>query len=57
MAGRGPENDILVFDAFTGQRLPPLEGHTQPISALVFSDDSKRLISLSQQELVADDPK
>jgi WD40 repeat protein/tetratricopeptide (TPR) repeat protein/tRNA A-37 threonylcarbamoyl transferase component Bud32 len=45
VAAVGPENDILLFDAFTGQRLRRLEGHTQVISSLAFSDDAKRLVS------------
>jgi WD40 repeat protein len=55
-ASRGPENDVLVFDARTGQRLRRLKGHSQPVAAVVFSGDGNRLLSLSQQELFADDP-
>jgi WD40 repeat protein/Flp pilus assembly protein TadD len=44
-AAAGPENDILLFDAFTGKRLRRLEGHKEQISYLVFSDDGKRLAS------------
>ncbi|HZY90735.1 MAG TPA: tetratricopeptide repeat protein, partial [Gemmataceae bacterium] len=48
VAARGPENDVLFFDAFTGKRLRPLKGHRYSISSLVFSDDGKRLVSLSR---------
>jgi eukaryotic-like serine/threonine-protein kinase len=44
-AARGHENDILLFDAFTGKRLRRLEGHTYSISSIVFSGDGKRLVS------------
>ncbi len=47
VAAAGEENDILLFDAFTGERLRAFEGHTQPIGSLAFSDDAKRLISTS----------
>ncbi len=53
VAAAGAENDILLFDAFTGQRVQRLEGHVQPIAALVFSE-AKRLLSASIRD---DDPQ
>jgi WD40 repeat protein len=47
VATAGTENDILLFDAFTGQRLSQLEGHAQSLDVLVFSDDGNRLLSAS----------
>ncbi|HZY89782.1 MAG TPA: WD40 repeat domain-containing protein, partial [Gemmataceae bacterium] len=48
VAARGPENDVLFFDAFTGKRLRPLKGHRYSLSSLGFSADGKRLVSLSR---------
>jgi WD40 repeat protein/tetratricopeptide (TPR) repeat protein len=50
VAATGPENDILLFDAFTGKSLRGLDGHAQPIAALQFSDDGKRLLSASYKD-------
>ncbi len=47
VAASGTENDILLFDAVTGKRLRALDGHTQPIASIGFSDDGKRLVSTS----------
>jgi WD40 repeat protein/tetratricopeptide (TPR) repeat protein len=41
----GAENNILLFNAVSGQRLRSLKGHAFPITGLQFSNDGKRLVS------------
>ena len=45
VAARGPDSDILLYDAFTGKTLKVLKGHLYSIGSLFFSDDGKRLVS------------
>jgi WD40 repeat protein/tetratricopeptide (TPR) repeat protein len=39
--------EVIVWDAHTGQELPPLKGHTRAIVDLAFSPDSRWLASAS----------
>jgi WD40 repeat protein len=56
VAAAGPDNDILIFSARSGRQLRHLEGHTRPIASLVFSDDSKRLVSASYWDPFGNNP-
>jgi WD40 repeat protein/tetratricopeptide (TPR) repeat protein len=51
IAAGGPDNSVLLFDPFTGNRLRRLQGCQQPIADLVFSDDSARLAGHNGREL------
>ncbi len=37
----------MIWDAETGERLHTLSEHRQPVSALAFSPDGRRLVSAS----------
>jgi WD40 repeat protein/tetratricopeptide (TPR) repeat protein len=47
-ATAGPENEILLFDGFTGQPLRMLKGHAYTSSPRVFSADGRWLASLGR---------
>jgi WD40 repeat protein/tetratricopeptide (TPR) repeat protein len=55
-ASRGPANDLLVYDAFTGKPFRRLKGHKYSSDVVAFSDDGRRLISNSRGG-VADDTR
>ncbi len=43
--GPGPGNDVLFWDAATGEPVRALKGHTDGVKALAFSPDGKLLVS------------
>jgi WD40 repeat protein len=43
---------IKIWDATSGKEVRTLRGHTQPVTALAFSEDGKRLASSSMDETV-----
>jgi hypothetical protein len=51
VAVAGTDNSIHLFDLRGGQELPPLVGHQQHVSSLVFTADGRRLLSLDGQGL------
>jgi WD40 repeat protein/serine/threonine protein kinase len=44
--------EVKVWDAQSGQELHSLKGHTGPVRSVVFSPDSKRLASASEDKTV-----
>lgn len=47
------EGAVIMYDLKTAIRLFVLEGHKKPITALSFSPDGRRLVTLSMEESVA----
>jgi len=47
------EGAVIMYDLRTAIRLFVLEGHKKPITALGFSPDGRRLVTLSMEENVA----
>jgi len=47
------EGAVIMYDLRTAIRLFVLEGHKKPITALGFSPDGRRLVTLSMEESVA----
>jgi WD40 repeat protein len=45
LAAGGADSRVQLWNARTGQLVHTLRGHTQPIHAVAFSQDSKRLVS------------
>lgn len=50
--GASPENWIRIWNADSGQQLRVLKGHTFYVKSLVFSPDSKRLVSASDDQSI-----
>jgi WD40 repeat protein/DNA-binding SARP family transcriptional activator len=47
-AGGLAEHDVLLWDARTGRKLHTLKAHTNDVSFVAFSPDSKRLVSTAE---------
>eukprot|EP00116_Pleurobrachia_bachei_P002650 sb/3462912/ len=47
LAAAGSDKCIFIHDALTGDRLASLSGHSEMITGLVFTNDCKRLLSIS----------